>query len=433
MSHLASFKDRGLKLETAASINDLFADVDLGNVTELVMSGNTIGVEAGKALAELIGKMRSLQVHFAIPQFIPIAHHYLLTHAPTIIIQVARLDNIFTTRSISEIPLALTPICTALSTLPHLTSVDLSDNAFGQRSVSAVAPLLSDGPPLEVLKLGNIGMNIEGGREIASLILSQGNFKSGNDKDANQKEEQRGSSLKTLVLSRNLLGDASASSWAKVISLHKHTLRRFESNRNDFRESGIIAIGTALLSSVNLEHLTIEDAVVANADRDNDDVEGVKRRRGYELLADVVRSSSERLKVLHLPSCAFRSAGADELVDALSSRTYPKLKSLRLEHNELTNEHFTKLLGAVKGNRLPALTFLRVTVDDETEDREHLKEIARVVEARRGKVVVLHEDDFSDEEEEAELSEEEEPVVDRRPEGDDLAELVEKLTLKTQS
>lgn len=341
--------------------------------------------------------------------------------------QVARLDNIFTTRSISEIPLALTPICVALSGLPRLTSVDLSDNAFGQRSVSSVAPLLSNGPPLEVLKLGNIGMNIEGGREIASLLL-QDNVGKRSESTSGEDSKAFKSSLKTLVLSRNLLGDGSADSWAKVITAHKDTLQRFESNRNDFRESGIIAIGTALLSSSNLEYLTIEDAVVANAA--NDDVEGLTR--GYTLLANVIRASSEKLKVLHLPSCAFHSAGADELVDTLASQEYPKLKSLRLEHNELTNEHFEKLLGAVKA-KMPVLTFLRVTVDDETEDSEHLKEIAQIVQARRGRVVVLHEDDFSDEDDAAEESEEEREGGDTRPsgqtEGDVLADLVDKLTL----
>lgn len=60
--HLASFKDKALKLETAESINKLFENVDLGTITELVMSGNTIGVEAGKALAALISKMSNLQV-----------------------------------------------------------------------------------------------------------------------------------------------------------------------------------------------------------------------------------------------------------------------------------------------------------------------------------------------------------------------------------
>lgn len=50
-------------------------------------------------------------------------------------LQAADFSDIFTGRLISEIPQALRSLCTSLLHLTHLTSLDLSDNAFGGRSV----------------------------------------------------------------------------------------------------------------------------------------------------------------------------------------------------------------------------------------------------------------------------------------------------------
>ena len=48
---------------------------------------------------------------------------------------MADFSDIFTGRLISEIPQSLRSLCTSLLFLPNLASLDLSDNAFGGRSV----------------------------------------------------------------------------------------------------------------------------------------------------------------------------------------------------------------------------------------------------------------------------------------------------------
>jgi hypothetical protein len=48
--------------------------------------------------------------------------------------QIADFSDIFTGRLITEIPQSLRALCTSLLTLPLLTELDLSDNAFGGRS-----------------------------------------------------------------------------------------------------------------------------------------------------------------------------------------------------------------------------------------------------------------------------------------------------------
>lgn len=52
-----------------------------------------------------------------------------------LLVQIADFSDIFTGRLISEIPKSLRSLCTSLLYLPALTSLDLSDNAFGGRSV----------------------------------------------------------------------------------------------------------------------------------------------------------------------------------------------------------------------------------------------------------------------------------------------------------
>ncbi|KAJ2924756.1 hypothetical protein H1R20_g12339, partial [Candolleomyces eurysporus] len=353
---VASFKNRALKLESAESVQKLFDGIDLAGIEKLVMSGNTLGVDAGKGLAEVIRKMPNLKA--------------------------ANLSNIFTTRSIDEIPGALTPICTALAECPNLVDVDIGDNAFGQRAVDSVMPLLTDGPPLEVLKIANIGMNVEGGRTLAGALAG-----------AAKRHQDAGLSpkLRTLVLSRNLLGDGSAKAWANAISCHP-TLERFESNRNEFRESGVTVIATALGRCTSLRRIVIEDAVVANVD--NDGVDGLVG--GWKAIADLVRQSAPNLEMLHLPSCSFRTEGCEELVSALNDEVYPNLKSIRLDHNEFEDSHFQSLLTAVK-TKLPVLAFMKVTTNDDLEDSPYLEEIGRILESRKGRFVRLHEDSFSDE------------------------------------
>lgn len=59
--------------------------------------------------------------------------------------QVVDFSDIFTGRLITEIPQSLRSLCTSLLNSANLTSLDLSDNAFGGRSVDPMhvpAPVL---------------------------------------------------------------------------------------------------------------------------------------------------------------------------------------------------------------------------------------------------------------------------------------------------
>lgn len=59
---IADFTNRGLKLETAAAVEDLFNDLDLERIEKIVLTGNTFGVGAGQGLGNVIRKMPNLKV-----------------------------------------------------------------------------------------------------------------------------------------------------------------------------------------------------------------------------------------------------------------------------------------------------------------------------------------------------------------------------------
>lgn len=160
---------------------------------------------------------------------------------------MARLDSIFISRSIEQIPLALISICDALAECPNLEELDLSSNAFGVRTVQPVASLLSTHLALQVVKLANNGLNSEGGRAVARGLVQAAN---------KRKELGQPPSLRVLILSRNRLEDASASAWAEAISVNS-ALEHFEISNAGLREDGILALASGLVHCPDLVRLRL--------------------------------------------------------------------------------------------------------------------------------------------------------------------------------
>ena len=59
-----SLLGQSLKLDTRADIEKYLKDLDVDNVEEIVLGGNTIGVEASLALAERLEKAKRLRVRY---------------------------------------------------------------------------------------------------------------------------------------------------------------------------------------------------------------------------------------------------------------------------------------------------------------------------------------------------------------------------------
>ncbi|CAA7270423.1 unnamed protein product [Cyclocybe aegerita] len=309
------FRHRQLKLDTAQEVRDLFQDVALDQVEVLRMSGNTISAAAGQELGELIRKMPSLQV--------------------------AHLSDIITSRTIDEVPPAISAICDALLTCSRLVELDLSDNAFGSRVAPTLVPLLSGHTGIQVLKLNNNGLGPEGGRIVASALLN-------NARKAANEFDSEGSKLRVVVCGRNRLEDGSAPLWGEVLAAHKN-VQKVKMVNNGFREDGVLAIAQGLLSCHDLRHLSLRDSTAHNFD-------GTNSARGWHVLADVIQRSTS-LEYLDLSDANLTAEGGSEIIESLSSTPHPDLETVLLENNDLNNSHFARLR-SILNTHLPALALL---------------------------------------------------------------------------
>ena len=87
-------------------------------------------------------------------------------------LQLANLDDIFTSRLLSEIPPALDSLLTSLLSLERLSEVNLSDNAFGLNTVEPLVKFLEKAVPLRHLILNNNGLGPHAGTMIANALTA---------------------------------------------------------------------------------------------------------------------------------------------------------------------------------------------------------------------------------------------------------------------
>ncbi|KAG6916319.1 hypothetical protein DXG01_007369 [Tephrocybe rancida] len=396
-SKVLSLNGRGLKLNTRADIEPLLAAVDPTVIEEIHFGGNTIGVEASQALGEFLEKATVLKA------------------------RIADFADIFTGRLITEIPQALSAICDALKDKTSLVELNLSDNAFGGRSVDPIVPFLIENRNFQVLKLNNNGLGPAGGVVLANALLESAK---------RSKAEGKKSSLRTVICGRNRLEDGSAPAWADAFAAHG-TLVEVRMPQNGIRMKGITALARGLAQCPNLGHVDLQD----NTFTEDGAIDGL------EAWTDAVRSWPE-LRALNLSDCFLSSDGEiPVLLSALALGTNPKLHTLQLQNNNLESQTF-ELFAENISKTLLSLMSLDLTDNDQEEDDEYLETIALSMKQRGGKLLAFEDDDEDEvEEEDEEAVEKEAPVASKEPEvkasaeadkaADDLADLLSKVEIKS--
>ncbi|KAJ7433042.1 hypothetical protein B0H11DRAFT_2209106 [Mycena galericulata] len=354
-----SLEGKGLKLNTRADIEPWLANVDPTKIEEIHFGGNTIGVDASLALAEFLEK--------------------------TTILKIADFADIFTGRLISEIPLALTAICDALKDKTSLVELNLSDNAFGGRSVEPMVPFLTHNRTFQVLKLNNNGLGPAGGVVLANALLESARL---------SKAEGKKSSLRTVICGRNRLEDGSAPAWAEAFAAHG-TLEEVRMPQNGIRMDGITALAHGLSECPGLQHIDLQD----NTFTADGEVSGV------EAWTAALKSWPE-LTTLNLSDCVLSGDGEVPLIiTALASGSNAKLHTLQLQNNNLETESFLALASGVP--KMESLKLLELQWNDAEEDDENLKTLALHLKRRGGKLLATDDDEEEEEEEEPEEEEEE--------------------------
>ncbi|GLB38223.1 putative RNI-like protein [Lyophyllum shimeji] len=362
-SRILSLSGKGLKLDSRADIEPYLKPVDPTVIEEIHFGGNTLGVEASQALAQFLEK--------------------------TTVLKIANFADIFTGRLISEIPQALSAICDALKDKTSLVELNLSDNAFGGRSVEPIVPFLTHNRSFQVLKLNNNGLGPAGGVVLANALLESARL---------SKAEGKKSNLRTVICGRNRLEDGSAPAWAEAFAAHE-TLVDVRMPQNGIRMKGITALARGLAKCTELEHIDLQDNTFTE--------DGATT--GLEAWTEALRSWPE-LRTLNLSDCVLSADGeVPVLISALTLGSNSKLHTLQLQNNNLETKTFS-LLAENIGTTLGSVMRLELQYNDQEEDDEELLEtISLSLKQRGGRLLATEEDE---EEEAEEAAEPEEPELE---------------------
>ncbi|KAJ2909383.1 Ran GAP Rna1 [Coemansia aciculifera] len=351
-----SLEGKGLKLTTAEDIEPYLEELrNIENLEELRLNGNTIGAEAAQALAS-----------------------------------IATLHDIFTSRLKDEVKQSVIALCGVLVDFPNLIELNLSDNAFGPLGAEAMSEFLSKHTGLQVLKLNNNGLGIQGGTTIANALIKC---------QAECERQGKEPALHTIVCGRNRLENGSAPAFAKAFAALK-SLREVRMPQNGIRSEGIMELVTGLASNSKLAILDLQDNTFTHS--------------GSAALAAAL-PSWDALEHLNVGDCLLGSTGGLLVIEALHDRA--TLKLVNLQYNEIEQDgaialakslRTLKLLESLElnGNRFDAesnaVELIKAALSENDIDDEIIGSLSDMEEIT----------DDEEEEEEEEESEKEEAEVE---------------------
>lgn len=282
-----SFAGKSLKLNTEDDAKQVTNEIDkCKSLQYLNMEGNTLGVDAAKA----IGK--SLENH---PEF-----------------KRALWKDMFTGRMKTEIPQALQFLGDGLVKAgSRLTELDMSDNAFGPIGVEGLASLLRSAScfALEELRLNNNGLGITGGKLLASALTDCYN---------QSKSQGKPLKLRVFIAGRNRLENEGAKALAEVFKMIG-TLEEVAMPQNGIYHPGITALSEAFKNNKNLSILNLNDNTIGP--------------KGAEALANIL-PNLQNLKEINFGDCLLKTKGASVLAKALKNK-HENLEHLTLGFNEI--------------------------------------------------------------------------------------------------
>ncbi|XP_031153804.1 ran GTPase-activating protein 1b isoform X2 [Sander lucioperca] len=283
-----SYKGLGLKLDNAESVEELVCEIEqYHGLRALRLEGNTVGVDAARAIAKALESKDQLQRCY--------------------------WSDMFTGRLRSEIPTALRSLGSALmSAGARLTELDLSDNAFGPDGVKGIEQLLKSPSchTLRELRLNNCGMGIGGGKILAEALI-----------ECHRQSLAHGAPLKlrVFIAGRNRLENEGASALAKAFQVIG-SLEEVHMPQNGINYAGVMALASAMRHNPELRLLNLNDNTFT--------------KRGTLAMAQALRHL-RNVQVINFGDCLVRSEGAIALA-AVLREGLPILKELNLSFGEIT-------------------------------------------------------------------------------------------------
>jgi Ran GTPase-activating protein 1 len=394
MAKTFSLRGQALKLNTAADLEAHIQPlVDNADVEEIILEGNTIGVEASEALAKILAAKKSLQ------------------HA--------NLADLFTGRLLSEIPPALTALLNALLECPKLHTINLNDNAFGLNTVEPLRLFLTQHTPLQHLYLNNNGLGPKAGTIVGEALVQLAEAK-----EAARKEGKNVPDLETVICGRNRLETGSMAAWVKaytandkvttvkmvqngirqegIATLLQHGLSNCTQLKTvDLQDNTFTILAAKTLSSVlpkwtDLRELAIGDCLLSG-------------RGGRLLGATLAKGANTKIEVLRLQFNDIDAKGVAAITEAASSTTaLPRLRRVELNGNKFAEEdpNIEKLQDILSKRKEEEAESYN-GVDEDDEDAWGVDELDELDDDDEDE----EEDDEAEDEEDEEVAAKEEKVV----------------------
>lgn len=358
-----SISGKALKLTTKEDIQPILEDLlKLDKVTKIDVSGNTISTEASLALAECIKNNEKIYKN---------------------VVEVDFAD-LYTSRLVDEVVKSLEYLLPAFLKCHNLKIVNLSDNAFGLRTIDSLENYIANAVHLEHLILSNNGMGPFAGERIGKALF----------KLAQNKKQEKLPLLKTFICGRNRLENGSSLYLALGLKSHGKELQTIKLYQNGIRPIGIMTlIEYGFKYCQNLEILDLQDntfTIVASLK-----------------LAEYLPIWKDTLVELNLNDCLLKPKGSNSILKVLNSHVFQSLNKLKLEYNEIEQESVENyLLKALEDEKLPSLKKLELNgnrLDEDSEAVDLLQGMFEDIELDD-----LEEVDSEDEEEEREDEDENE-------------------------
>jgi Ran GTPase-activating protein 1 len=244
-----------------------------------------------------------------------------------------------------------------------ITSVDVSDNAFGEKGVRACSAMLQQQTGIESISFMNNGISEQAAAAILELLASP-------------------QSLKKFHLHKNMTGDEGTVHIGKLLEKAPHmedfkmagsrftsdgavtlakglasgtSLTKLDLTDNNVNEEGGIALATMLFKQPKMKHLNFEmtslgpDASAA--------------------VASALAAGCPELEYLNLSSCDITPEGVPSVAKAISAMK--NLKVLKIAENELGDFGVTQICVALKMSGAPI-----VELDVSTNELVHAGAVA---------------------------------------------------------
>ena len=247
-------------------------------VTEIVLSQNSYGPEACKAIAESISKCENLRV--------------------------ANFSDIFTGRLREQVVTSMVYLSEALLNCTKLEVLNLSDNAFGPDGVRAFSVLLENAPNLKEINVTNNGLGPESARLIAEGLKKNPLIK-----------------LEVFSAGRDRLENPGIIELAQVFG-QMQSLRKISIPQNGIKKEGMVALFRNLLNNPELQILEVNDNYLNDPE-------------AFEALSACIENLNY-LAVVNIGDCMIGDSGASKVLNALKT-TSPHLLELNLQYNELAS------------------------------------------------------------------------------------------------